>query len=153
MPQFLRCAASISNRLRKMAASLYIVVEGEDPGFDIFVNGHALARNEDALERLAERLNVPPLLRYFSADEDSMALLLEQGAEEHEWKQALPEPQWFDAADGLLTVSALIGLLAAAPAALGSETQPVLIELRKYQRVLRKAALRGLRWHIAVSWR
>jgi hypothetical protein len=139
-----------------MAASLYIVVEGEDPCFDIFVNGHALARNEDALERLAERLSVPPLLKYFSADEDSMALLLEQGAEQgaedQQWRPLL-QPQWFDASDGLLTVSALIGLLAAAPAALGSETQPVLIELRRYQRVLRKAALRGLRWHIAVSWR
>jgi len=44
--------------LKAMAASLYIVVEGEDPGFDIFVNGHALARNEDALERLAESLRV-----------------------------------------------------------------------------------------------
>jgi len=62
-----------------MAASLYIVVEGEDPGFDIFVNGQALARNEDALERLAERLKVRPLLEFFSADENSMALLLEQG--------------------------------------------------------------------------
>ena len=62
-----------------MPTSLYIVVEGEDPGFDIFVNGHALARNEDALERLAERLGVSPLLEFFSADENSMALLLEQG--------------------------------------------------------------------------
>ena len=68
-----------------MAASLYIVVEGEDPGFDIFVNGHALARNEDALERLADRLNVRPLLEFFSADENSMALLMEQGAENPEW--------------------------------------------------------------------
>ncbi len=39
-----------------MAASMYIVVEGEDPGFDIFVNGRSLARYEDALERLALRL-------------------------------------------------------------------------------------------------
>ena len=70
----------ISVRLSAMAASLYIVVEGEDPGFDIFVNGHALARNEDALEALAERLRVSPLLEFFSADENSMALLLEQGA-------------------------------------------------------------------------
>lgn len=62
-----------------MAASLYIVVEGEDPGFDIFVNGHALARNEDDLARLAERLHVAPLLAFFSADEDSMALLLGPG--------------------------------------------------------------------------
>ena len=63
-----------------MAASLYIVVEGEDPGFDIFVNGRALARNEEALHRLAARLHVNPLLNFFSADENSMALLLEQGA-------------------------------------------------------------------------
>ena len=62
-----------------MAASLYIVVEGEDPGFDIFVNGHALARNEEALHRLAEALDVSPMLDFFSADENSMALLLEQG--------------------------------------------------------------------------
>ena len=43
---------------------MYIVVEGEDPGFDIFVNGRFLARHEDALERLALRLGVRPL--YFA---------------------------------------------------------------------------------------
>jgi hypothetical protein len=136
-----------------MAASLFIVVEGEDPGFDIFVNGHALARNEDALERLAGRLHVHPLLEFFSADENSMALLLEQGVAGPEWERPLPQPQWFKASDGLLTVDALSSFLAATPAALGSETQPVLIELREYERVLRKAAERGLRWHVAVSWR
>jgi len=136
-----------------MAASLYIVVEGEDPGFDIFVNGQALARNEDALGRLAERLKVDPLLEFFSADEDSVALLLEQGTGNIELAHPLPKPQWFDASDGLLTVSALIGFLNSNPTALGSETQPVHLELKEYQRVLRKAALRGLRWHLAVSWR
>ncbi|MGA3081259.1 MAG: hypothetical protein ABSD44_07740 [Terracidiphilus sp.] len=136
-----------------MAASLYIVVEGEDPGFDIFVNGHALARNEDALERLAERLDVHPLLEFFSADENSMALLLEQGAESPLWARPLPQPQWFDAAEGLLTVRALIEFLDANPTAQGSETQPVLIELRSYERVLLKTAQHGLRWHLAVSWR
>jgi hypothetical protein len=136
-----------------MAASLYIVVEGEDPGYDIFVNGHALARNEDALERLAARLNVPSLLEFFSADENSMALLLEQGAGDPEWTHHLPQPQWFDAADGLLTIRALIDFLAGEPTALGSETQPVLLELRAYERVLIKTAQHGLRWHMAVSWR
>jgi hypothetical protein len=136
-----------------MAASLYIVVEGEDPGFNIFVNGQALARNEDALERLAERLKVSSLLEFYSADEDSMALLLEQGAGNPDWAVHLPQPQWFNAADGLLTVRALIDFLVAAPVALGSETQPVLIELREYERVLRKTAQRELRWHVAVSWR
>ena len=53
-----------------MAASMYIVVEGEDPGFDIFVNGRALARHEDAVEKLLEPLGVRPLIDFFSADEN-----------------------------------------------------------------------------------
>jgi hypothetical protein len=136
-----------------MSASLYIVVEGEDPGFDIFVNGHALARNEDALERLAERLTVRPLLEFFSADVNSMALLLDQGAGNPEWTRHLPEPQWFVPEDGLRTVRALMDFLAMAPAALGSDTEMVARELREYETVLRKTAARGLRWHLAVSWR
>ena len=144
---------AISTKLKTMAASLYIVVEGEDPGYDTFVNGQALARNEDGLERLAERLHVTPLLDYFSADENSMALLLEQGVASPEWARHLPQPQWYDAPDGLLTVCTLIEFLNANPVALGSETQSVLVELREYERVLRKTEHHGLHWHIAVSWR
>ena len=73
------------DKLQAMGATLYIVVEGEDPGFDIFVNGRALARNEDALEKMAQRIGIKPLLEFFSADENSMALLLEEGAGDPEW--------------------------------------------------------------------
>lgn len=139
--------------LRAMAASLYIVVEGEDPGFDIFVNGHALARNEDALERLAESLQISPLLQFFSADENSMCLLLEQGAGDPEWARHLPEPQWFDPKDGLNSIRPLIRYLIVSPVSLGSETRAVLNELREYERVLEKARKYKLRWHLAVSWR
>jgi hypothetical protein len=132
---------------------MYIVVEGEDPGFDIFVNGHALARNEDALERMAERLRERPLLEFFSADRNSMALLLEQGAGNPDWTEHLPQPQWFRPEDGLSTVQGLLESLAADPVALGSDTQAVARELREYETVLRKAMLRRLRWHLAVSWR
>ncbi|WP_109484596.1 hypothetical protein [Occallatibacter savannae] len=136
-----------------MAASLYIVVEGEDPGFDIFVNGHALARNEDALERLADSLGVSPLLQFFSADENSMCVLLEQGAGDPDWAYHLPRPQWFDPADGLATVRALLRYISQSPVAFGSETQPILLELREYETVLAKTEKHHLRWHLAVSWR
>jgi hypothetical protein len=136
-----------------MAASLYIVVEGEDPGFDIFVNGHALARNEDSLERLAERLKIRPMLDFFSADENSMALLLEQGAGNPDWAHNLPEPQWFSPSSGLVTLCTLLEFLQASPMALGTETSAVISELREYERVLRKTEQHGLRWHLAVSWR
>jgi hypothetical protein len=132
---------------------MYIVVEGEDPGYDIFVNGHALARNEDALEKLAVRLGVKPLLEFFSADQNSMALLLEEGAGDPEWAKTLPPPQWFSPGDGLTTICALLDCLKGAPTTLGSETAPIVSELEEYERVLRKTALRHLRWQLAVSWK
>jgi hypothetical protein len=136
-----------------MAASMYIVVEGEDPGFDIFVNGRALARYEDALERLALRLGVKPLIEFFSADENSMSLLIEEGAGNPELMRKLPPPQWYAASDGLATVNALIAALQDDPQQLGTEGPQVLSELEEYERVLQRTLQAGLRWHLAVSWR
>jgi hypothetical protein len=132
---------------------MYIVVEGEDPGFDIFVNGHALARNEDALERLALRLGVKPLLDFFSADVNSMALLLEEGAGDPDWVKTLPPPQWFSPQDGLVSICALLDHLREMPTALGSDTLQVIRELEEYEIVLRKTARYDMRWQLAVSWR
>lgn len=132
---------------------MYIVVEGEDPGFDIFVNGRSLARHEDALEKLALSLGVRPLIEFFSADENSMALLIEEGAGNQDLMRQLPPPQWYRANDGLATVHALIQRLREEPQQLGSEGPHVLLELEEYARVLEKTEARGLRWHLAVSWR
>ncbi len=136
-----------------MAASMYIVVEGEDPGFDIFVNGRSVARHEEALERLARELGVLPLIEFFSADENSMSLLIEEGAGNPDLLRRLPPPQWFAPADGLATVEALLGAIRRDPHVVGSGGEEVLPELTEYARVLRKAAERRLRWHLAVSWR
>lgn len=136
-----------------MAASMYIVVEGEDPGFDIFVNGRALARHEDSVEKLALSLGVRPLIEFFSADENSMSLLIEEGAGNAELVKRLPPPQWYFGSEGLATVNALIDALAGEPHKLGTEGPQVLEELQQYARVLVKTEERGLRWHLAVSWR
>ena len=136
-----------------MAASMYIVVEGEDPGYDIFVNGRSLARNEDSLERLALQLGVRPLIEFFSADENSMSLLIEEGAGNPDLMKRLPPPQWYGPGDGLLTVEALLQTLRQEPQQLGTEGPQVVAELDEYARVLRKTEQAGLRWHLAVSWR
>lgn len=132
---------------------MYIVVEGEDPGFDIFVNGRALARHEDSLEKLALRLGVKPLIEFFSADENSMSLLIEEGAGNLELMRRLPPPQWYTGGDGLTTVRALLDTLEADPHLLGTEGPQVLSELREYNSVLEKTMRANLRWHLAVSWR
>jgi hypothetical protein len=132
---------------------MYIVVEGEDPGYNIFVNGRALARYEDALERIAIRLGVRPLIEFFSADENSMSLLIEEGAGNPDLMRRLPPPQWYSPADGLATVRALIAALEDDPQQLGTEGPQVLSELQEYATVLDKASRAGDRWHLAVSWR
>lgn len=132
---------------------MYIVVEGVDPGFDTFVNGRSLARHEDALERLALAHGVRPLIEFFSADENSMALLIEEGAGDQELLRRLPPPQWYAPEDGLKTVQALLQALRHDPQQLGTEGKQVLSELKEYAEVLEKARDREMRWHLAVSWR
>ena len=132
---------------------MYIVVEGEDPGFDTFVNGRSLARHEDALEKLALSRGTRPLIEFFSADENSMALLIEEGAGNEDLLRKMPPPQWYSPIDGLRSVRTLVGALAQEPQMLGTEGGQVLGELREYERVLAKTEDRGLRWHLAVSWR
>lgn len=136
-----------------MAVTMYIVVEGEDPGYNIFVNGRSIARYESALERMALNLGVKPLLEFFSADENSMQLLLEEGAGNPDLLDRLPPPQWYRAEDGLASVVALREALEDDLHQLGSEGPAVLDELLEYEIVLKKTAERGLRWHLAVSWR
>jgi hypothetical protein len=132
---------------------MYIVVEGDDPGFDTFVNGRALARHEDALEQLAFQNEVLPLIEFFSADRNSMSLLVEEGAGNVDLLRRLPPPQWYSAEDGLKTVRTLLQALAADPHAIGDETDDVLSELLEYAEVLEKTMCRKMRWHLAVSWR
>ncbi len=136
-----------------MAAAMYIVVEGEDPGYNIYVNGRMLARHESVLEQLAGRLGVAPLLEFFSADENSMALLIEEGAGNPELLPRLPPPQWYGAADALQSVRPLIAAVEQEPELFGPDGAELLGELREYELVLQKTAERGLRWHLAVSWR
>jgi len=93
------------------------------------------------------------LLQFFSADENSMCVLLEQGAGDPEWAHHLPEPQWFEPAHGLGTVRAFISFLSESSVSFGSETQPLLLELVEYETVLAKTQKHNLRWHLAVSWR
>jgi hypothetical protein len=132
---------------------MYIVVEGEDPGYNTYVNGRMLARHEGAIEQLAMRLGVQPLLEFFSADQNSMSLLIEEGAGNPEILRKLPPPQWYAPEDGLRTVSALVAALEDDPQQLGSEGGQILLELREYESVLLKTVAKGLRWHLAVSWR
>jgi hypothetical protein len=146
-------AIRLKGHAQQMAASFYIVIAGDDPGFDTFVNGVALARNEDKLEKLSAQLHIPHLLDFFSADTDSMALLEQEGYKLPTSPSMLPPTQWFSSEDGLEAVSDLHEYLEAHITYLGDDTAAAVQELEEYMTVLEKASARNLRWHLAVSWR
>ena len=70
---------------------------------------------------MALSLGVRPLIEFFSGDENSMALLIEEGAGNEDLLRRLPPPQWYLPGDGLITVRTLLDALEHEPQKLGSE--------------------------------
>ena len=82
-----------------------------------------------------------------------MSLLIEEGAGNPDLLQQLPPPQWFDGEQGLISIEPLLQVLRDEPSQLGSDGTLLRDELEEFRTVLKKTADRGLRWHLAVSWR
>ena len=60
----------------------------------------------------------------------------------------IPAEQWFDPAEGLATVRALLS----APAALPGDPAAVAEDLRGCERVLTRLLSGGVRWHLAIDF-
>lgn len=129
-----------------MGLALYIRLEREIPGFDPFVNGKAVARAGDFTESTAKRLGVKPLMEFFSVDEEAAALAEESGVDSAD----VPE-QWFDPADGLITVRALITELEAHPSSVKGAAN-ILEDLHEFESVLTRANEQKVRWSLAFDF-
>ena len=130
--------------------SYYIVLEKQIPNFDVYVNGNALAKESDALERLAKRIGAKPLLSFFSVSPDELTALVEDHGEtiENLGTKAAAE-QWFSADDGLNAVGGLMNNLESLKLA---QSAAVLSNLKEFVRVLEAARQRGTRWHLAIDY-
>jgi len=82
--------------------SFYIVLEKGISNADTFVNGNFLSQHSDELDKLARRLGVTPLMKFFSVGPDELALAAESGVDTSKMKK-----EWFSADDGLRTIRAL----------------------------------------------
>jgi len=132
-----------------MSAALYIVLEDNDPGFETAVNGKALSDEEDALNKIAWDLNVTPLLEFFSGDTEEEVERMEYEGDPP--KAEIPETQWFEPAEGLKTVKALLGYISEHPKAVANPTS-VVSELTEFEDVLVQAHEYGLLWHLSVDY-
>jgi|SRR6185437_7589745 len=130
-----------------MGSALYIVAEQKDLKVELSVCGKALARAHSELEQLAIRLGVTPLMHFFSADRESLSAFLDE--KEMAAVAAIPEEQWYSAAEGLRTVRGLTSQVQSLK--LAAENQ-VLADLDDFEQVLSYLDDHNIRWHLSVDF-
>jgi len=130
-----------------MGAAFFISLEREIPGLDTGVDGKALSAASDALETVAKRLKVRPLLEFFSAGAEEFADLLGEGVE---LPGDLPPKQFHDAEEGLKTVQALMAHCRKSPGNL-KQVDRILGDLGEFERILTAAKKAGVTWHLSID--
>jgi hypothetical protein len=130
--------------------SYYIVLEKKIPNLDVYVNGNALSRDSDSLEKLAKKIGVPSLLSFFSVSpEEVNSLLGDDGETTKSLGIKAPAKKWFSAKEGLDTVRKLIDHLEKSEQA---ESKQAISNLKEFERVLESANQIGVRWHLAIDY-
>jgi hypothetical protein len=131
-----------------MSVAWYVVLEREIAGVDARVNGKALGRAGKVLEMLAKELGVPGLMQFYSvAPEELAGLVEEHGIDRTRIK--LTQEKCFEAEDGLRSVRGLIRA-GERKGVVGSD--PIVDDLRAFEKVLEAARVKGVRWHLAVDY-
>lgn len=128
-----------------MGVAYYIVLDNDEPGFDTFVNGKALAR-EEQLKFLCEELGLKTLNDFLSMSGDEFSDMLDEEIE-------LPEDgdrKWFPPDEGLAFVSTLTTHLKANPDSV-TNAAGCLDDLAEYAAVLAKAKAIGAKWHLNID--
>lgn len=131
-----------------MSVAYYIVLNAEEPGFDTFVNGKAVAHATDELDALCQENGLQTLDSFMGQSMDEISDMLGEDIE-------LPEGEdgagtWFEPSEGLALFNALIAAIERNPSVL-DDPLPVLEDLREYKAVLERAAAIEAQWHLALD--
>ncbi|PQO45281.1 hypothetical protein [Blastopirellula marina] len=128
---------------------LTIVLQRQIPGLDPHVDSRVISESEPILERLARRLNVVPLMEFYSQD-PVKAVELMLGHPVDPGQIELPERNWFSSQQGLETVQTLREHLQKHPASV-PDPMGVLAELTQWREVLTRASQENVPWHVGVE--
>lgn len=121
-----------------MGVACFIVLDAEEPGFDPFVNGKAVAADADAVNRIADRLGLQRFESYLCQDLS-------------EFDVPQPATEWFAAEEGLRWSRALKEYVAEHPDSVRDATG-IIADLDEYAKVFDEARTRGLRWHFELDY-
>jgi hypothetical protein len=109
-----------------VSLAYYISLQNKDPGFDIFVNGKAIAHASDQLGEISKAIGVTPIDEFHGK-------------------------KWHDPDVGLKTVYALMAYLKENPSAL-SDTEEIVDDLKEWEDVLQKARAASIKWKMKIDY-
>jgi hypothetical protein len=128
-----------------MSVSFSVVFESEVPPHGTLGADHgAVACHKEALDQLADENGLVPLGAFESYDPEDAADFLDE-----EELAVLPEAQWFDPAEGLTAVRALVQYLRSHLAAVPDQDE-VLAEMTGIEEECADAERAGVRFRFAI---
>jgi len=131
-----------------MSVAYYIVLDNDEPGFDPFVNGKAIAHAIEELDQLCEQAGLPRLESFIGQSAEDVAELLGEDIDWPEDEEA--EHVWHTADSGIAYIEALIHAIRNMQH--GSQaSDEVLEDLEEYKNVLEQAKEVGAKWHLALD--
>ena len=128
-----------------MGVALYIVLDEEDPGFDPFVNGKAIAKETKKLDAISKKLGIPTFDSFISMSSEDLEGIL--GDEVEMPPQTV---KWFTGEEGLSFIEALTKHIRANPTSVKNQSA-VLEDLAEYAEVLGKIKDIGAKWHLNID--
>lgn len=127
-----------------MGTALYISAKKKPREFDLMINGKALARAEEELNPVCAHLGVKRPMDFFGMSSRDIADLTGQ-----DMPQSFPA-KWFEAAEGMTTIRALLHHLDSDPE-LAARSAGLVEDLRECERVLSHLEEKKIPWHFSMD--
>jgi hypothetical protein len=132
-----------------MSVAYYIVLDKDDPGFETFVNGKAVAHALEELDALCDQAGLPKLENFMGQSMDEFAELLDDDIELPAGEEF--QATWFEPEDGIVFIDTLVQAIRSDPGAV-SDREEVLEDLSEYKNVLTQTAAIAAKWHLAIDF-
>lgn len=131
-----------------MSLAYYIVLDNDEPGFETFVNGKAVAHSAEELDALCGHLGLPIFESFMGQSLDDLEDLLGDDLDLPEGEDG--DAKWFEPRDGISMIAPLISHLKNHPDVFPSAGD-VLEDLEEYRTLLEQADGIGAKWHLAMD--
>jgi len=128
-----------------MGVAYYIVLEKNIPDKDLYIDGKALAEEEETLKEIAHSQGVKDLMSFFSASLDEVEDFFDEYCDIE-----IPETEWFSPDEGLATVRAILDYMEMDRDGF-IHRESLLDDLKNFEAILLKAQTYNIKWHLAID--